>query len=177
MFSGVVLVAALMIPEADELPCGPRALLEAANIFQISPSPARVLELCGDHPTHSIFELVSAARKLGLSSTVVYLDPWEGPFPADPLIAWLDRQPHGHFVLVRSRADGLWQLWDGDRSPRAVSVAWLARRWTGPSVRIGINPPNQFGLGRAGFVGLVSLLCAVPLIRYRACCRSCKRSA
>ena len=147
MLSDALVILAIVGGDVtSELPCGPKALLRAAGYLDVPVSSAEVLEVCGEHPTHTIATLSTAARQLRLIPKVVVLNPWEGPFPPDLLIAWLDHVPGGHFVLIRQEKDGQWKLWDRDETPQTVSREWLARRWPGPAIQLTKSPPGRFSL-------------------------------
>lgn len=169
MITSILLMIPTLFVQVDELACGPAALYFGARSLGIFASPAEVRAACGDAKSHTIHEVATAANALGLDSEVVVLNPWDGPFPVDPLIAWLDRPAAGHFVLIARSTDGNWKLWDQTEVPRLVSPQWLARRWPGPAVRLLLKGAGSAPFTRVVF-GMEWVCCAVAVMIILLCC-------
>lgn len=144
--------------ESPGTECGPRSLytLLRLNGFTVSYE-----QICQNLPAssvagHSLKELRDAARVLGFGLSGIRL-PSTGTVSATPAILFLDRDPHGHFLVVRSvgHTGKLVQVFDGFADPFVMDAAELRQSpaWTGLAL-----VPSQ---GVEGFLwGLIGIALA-----------------
>ena len=162
-------------PNEAGVDCGTKALYFLLRLEGRSTDPARIVaaldgvaapsETKEPVQGRSMRDLRDAAGRLGIKLDGVR---WpSGPTPPDrPVIAFLDRKPHGHFVTVRpvGHSGKLVQVFDGETDPKVIDAAKLiaTSEWTG----LILAPRRANWLARLAGVGVAVALMAWPIARY-----------
>ncbi len=116
----------------------------------------------GPYRSHSLKELGEVAGRFGLTLCGRQLS--SESFPRDrPLIAHLDRKPHGHFVVVRfvGHSGHLVQILDPSDVPRIIDLDKLiaSPEWTG----MVLSPCRGMSIGR------ILLACGLAISAFLFC--------
>ncbi len=135
-------------PEEPRYDCGTKALyfllrLEgisadldsiAADLDRRSPVKANSGPDSEPRRDRSMLELREAAGRFGLKLDGIRI-PGGKLAPSRPAIAYIDRKPHGHFVVVKpvGHTGSLVQVLDGESEPEVIDAARLyaSESWTG----------------------------------------------
>lgn len=177
------LAASAAEPTAD---CGTKALYFLLRLEGRPAEPERILATLdevagaatGKSPIsgRSMKELRDAAGRLGVPLDGVRW-PRGAVRPDRPVIAFLDRRPHGHFIAVRpvGHTSKLVQVLDGEAEPEVVDAARLtaAREWTG----LILEPRRANRASRLLVVGIILLVLLAPTVWRRLSCRPAARAA
>lgn len=133
-------------PELRDAPydCGTKAIYFVLQFEGRSVDPDRIVAVLNESSPsvvgnsspqgRSMEDLRDAAARLGLVLDGVR---WlrGGPTPDRPVIAFLDRKPHGHFIAVRpvGHSGKLVQVFDGESPPEVIDASRLtaSSEWTG----------------------------------------------
>lgn len=117
--------------------CGTAALFYLLNI---SGQPIDLPEILSALPPsdprgYSLREIRACARRLGLRLDGVRLNPTTDRSPDRPVLAFVNRQGHGHYLVVRpvGHTRKLVQVFDGPTEPTVMDASLLYAQpgWTG----------------------------------------------
>jgi len=133
-------------PELPDAPydCGTKALYFLLRFEGRSADPDRIVAALNESSPsvvgnsspqgRSMKDLRDGAARLGLALDGVRW-PRGGSIPDRPVIAFLDRKPHGHFIAVRpvGHSGKLVQVFDGEAPPEVIDASRLTalNEWTG----------------------------------------------
>ncbi len=123
-------------PEPD---CGTIALFNLLRFIGQDATLDEVKSTLEAHPPggFSLEELREGARRLGAELVGVRMDQVDGA-PDRPILAYVDRDGHGHFLVVRpvGHTGKLLQVLDGVQPPEVMDASTLQAMpsWTGLSL-------------------------------------------
>jgi ABC-type bacteriocin/lantibiotic exporter with double-glycine peptidase domain len=152
--------------QLDSLDCG---WLSLYYLLRLEGYPAAATEALKDFVSlasrrRSLGEIRELARKLGMSLVGVKLP--SGPRAPDrPSLCFMNRLPHGHFIVIRpvGHSGRLVQVFDGIDAPVVMDAATLyaSREWTG----LALVPERPNWPARiAGAITVASVLALVATI-------------
>ncbi len=121
----------------------------------------------GAHCSHSMIELLDVANRWGQALIGVRL-PKSNYYPDRPTIVYIDRKPHGHYVVLRrvGHTGKLVQILDPSSDPVIVDASTLIEspEWTGFAL-VPVNPLRKWLFGLFGVGALIITYYIGKLIR------------
>jgi len=160
--------------EDTRIACGPRVVSVAKRIVdgrEIDPAELnRAFNGALDN-SHSLADLATAAKTMGLVAKFVELDPRNPGLSRDPTLVAITRNgvPSSHFVVVYGRDEKVVQIIDYPRPPVFVELREFAEVWNGEGIvlsaaKVGLSAwtsdfPNLFQLVLICVSGHVVLTC------------------